>query len=117
MPKMNHVLLDVAVIQLTEPASIHEMPSYIARCEVGGVSVIGNRAESALGAAQSLFYILTGAGGTEKAQDASVGLSLAVAGTDMQAVDDELRNEPVDPNLFKLEKPKDPVVDADEVED
>lgn len=93
MPRLTHLNLDVAVIQLTEPTSIHERPDYIARTEVGGVSIIGSRADSALGAAQSLFYVLTGAGGTEKAQEAAVGLALAVAGTDMATVDAELRDE------------------------
>lgn len=90
MPKLHRLMLDVAVIQLTEPTSIHERPDYIARTEVGGVHVTGNRADSALGAAQSLFYILTGAAQTEKAQEATIGLSLALAGTDLDTVGDEV---------------------------
>lgn len=91
MPTMQSFDVTVSVIQLTEPKSIYERPDYLARTQIGGVTVIGNRSDTALGATQSLFFILTGAGGTEKSEEATVGLSLAVAGTDMATVDSELR--------------------------
>jgi len=90
VPTMQTFDLGVSVIQLTEPKSIYERPDYLARTTVGGVTVIGNRSDTALGAVQSLFFILTGSGGTEKSEEATVGLSLAVAGTDMNAVNADL---------------------------
>lgn len=93
MAKLHHLRLDLDVIQLTEPTSIHEAPDYLGRCVVGGVTVTGNRASSALGAAQSLLYTLTGAGAGEKAQEATIGLSLALAGSDLGKVAAELDAE------------------------